>query len=85
MPLHVRVRHCVERAFYIYKIMEKELREILDKVYANKMKPDEAQWKICVLFNVMKSVCIKCDKEFLREKHYHNICDDCERLLVSET
>ena len=31
--------------------MDIELREILDKVYANEMKPDEAQWKICVLFN----------------------------------
>ena len=34
--------------------MDIELREILDKVYANKMKPDEAQWKICVLFNNIK-------------------------------
>lgn len=38
-------------------IMDIELRGILDKVYANKMKPDEAQWKICVLFNVSNSVC----------------------------
>jgi len=37
--------------------MEMELREILDKVYANEMKPDEAQWKICVLFNVSNHVC----------------------------
>ena len=37
--------------------MDIELREILDKVYANEMKPDEAQWKICVLFNVSNSVC----------------------------
>ena len=37
--------------------MDIELREILDKVYANEMKPDEAQWKICVLFNVSNPVC----------------------------
>jgi len=37
--------------------MDIKIREILDKVYANEMKPDEAQWKICVLFNVSDSIC----------------------------
>jgi len=37
--------------------MDKELRKILDDVYANIMKPDEAQWKICVLLNENKFVC----------------------------
>lgn len=31
--------------------MDRELREILDEVYANRMKPDEAQWKINILLH----------------------------------
>jgi hypothetical protein len=34
-----------------------ELRKILDDVYTNKMKPDEAHWKICVLFNERNHIC----------------------------
>jgi hypothetical protein len=36
--------------------MDTELREILNKVYKQEMRPDEAQWKICVLFNVSGSL-----------------------------
>ncbi len=36
--------------------MDIKLREILNKVYNQEMQPDEAQWKIFVLFNVSGSV-----------------------------
>ena len=60
--------------------MEKALRKILDEVYANRMKADEAQWKICVLFNVSNSeaelicpVC-NCNKAFWNPLEYENQC-----------
>ena len=46
--------------------MDIELRKILDKVYANKMKPDEAQWKITVLLGVInaeRTVCHACKED----------------------
>ena len=49
--------------------MDIELRKILDKVYANKMKPDEAQWKITILFNIKSKQCnTNYDSNFLRDK-----------------
>lgn len=59
--------------------MDIELREILDKVYANEMKPDEAQWKICVLFNVRLS--LPTDEV----KNYCNAIEKQEEKLISPT
>ena len=62
------------------RIMDIELRKILDDVYANKMKPDEAQWKICVLFNVSKQSELLCG--FFEPKDDSSsatICKHCGR------
>lgn len=49
--------------------MDIELRKILDEVYANRMQPDEAQWKICVLFNVSVNEVEVCD--YCKGKGYY--------------
>jgi hypothetical protein len=60
--------------------MDIELREILNKVYANEMKPDEAQWKICVLFNVSNTeeelICpiCNCNKAYWNPIEEYNEC-----------
>lgn len=64
--------------------MDIELREILDKVYANKMKPDEAQWKICVLVNVSKRselVVCDCGNKLTDKEMYFGQCLQCDAII----
>ena len=63
------------------RIMDTELREILNKVYKQEMRPDEAQWKICVLFNVSVSLpeyeLNFCEKCYQMTNHLNGICQKC--------
>jgi hypothetical protein len=65
--------------------MDTELREILDKVYANKMKPDEAQWKICVLFNVSDNAVAVCPKCGAEETAFDDILEKSKCMICQHT
>lgn len=48
-----------------------ELREILNKLYEHKIKPDEAQWEITKMFNRIEYSHPNIDKETIEK--YQNL------------
>ena len=65
------------------RIMDIELREILNKVYRQEMRPDEAQWKILRLLIVVgalaEQLCPKCGSDNIEpsDKENDNECNYC--------